>query len=196
MNIWQGAHSQLRAIEPSDAEWFFEWNHDSDTARMVDFVWPPGSLEAAKKWAQEMATRKPDGDRLDLVIETLAGTLVGVINAHHCDRRTGAFKYGVAIRQEFRRKGYASEAVLLLLRYFFDELRYQKVTVDVYSNNPASAHLHERLGFQLEGRVRRVVFTQGRHYDLLLYGMTVEEFRARYPAATFESWLDTVVQKR
>jgi RimJ/RimL family protein N-acetyltransferase len=40
--------------------------------------------------------------------------------------------------------------------------------------------LHEKLGFQLEGRLRRVVYTRGQYYDELYYGMTAEEFAARF----------------
>ncbi len=63
-------------------------------------------------------------------------------------------------------------------RFADDELNYQKVSATVYSNNEASQRLHERLGFTLEGRIRRVVFTLGQHFDELHYGMTVEEYRA------------------
>lgn len=68
-----------------------------------------------------------------------------------------------------------------MLRHFFDELRYQKVVISAHSDNEASMRLHERLGFQLEGRLRRMVYTQGRYYDELYYGMTVEEFHQSYP---------------
>jgi len=54
------------------------------------------------------------------------------------------------------------------------------VTVEVHANNPASITLHERLGFQLEGRLRRMIYTEGQYYDALCYGMTVEEFAAAH----------------
>jgi hypothetical protein len=30
MNFWQNIHVKLRAVEPSDAEFFFDWNQDSE----------------------------------------------------------------------------------------------------------------------------------------------------------------------
>jgi hypothetical protein len=77
------------------------------------------------------------------------------------------------------RQGYASEAIQILLRQHFDEYRYQKVNTRVHGFNAASIALHEKLGFQHEGRIRRAVYTGGRYWDLLLFGLTVEEFRAR-----------------
>ncbi len=180
MNFWQNSHIKLRAVELSDAEFFFEWNQDSEMPRDLDFLWPPSSLESARRQAEEEARRRPTDDVLFLVIENRDGERVGSISTHQCDRRAGTFRYGVAIRREHQRRGYASAAILLVLRYYFEELRYQKVTVNVHANNPASIRLHEQLGYQLEGRLRRMVFSGGRYWDELHMGLTVEEFQARY----------------
>ncbi len=178
MDFWQGPAIRLRAVEPGDAETFFAWNRDADMSRHLDMVWPPGSLERQRRWAEKTATQEPANDNYFMVIEAPDGQVAGCIDTHRCDRRTGTFGYGIAVRAEYQRRGYAREAVLLVLRYFFDELRYQKVTVNVNSNNPASIRLHESLGFLPEGRMRRMVFTEGQYFDKLIYGMTVEEYRA------------------
>lgn len=180
-NFWQGEHIRLRSLEPSDAQVFFEWNRDSEMARLVNQVlWLPASLESVRRWAEKVSAENPEGDTFFLAMEDGEGEVVGSIGTHHCDRRTGTFSYGVAVRQEHRSKGYASEAISLVLRYFFEELRYQKVTVHIHSDNVSSARLHERLGFQLEGRQRRMIFTQGEYLDDLIYGMTAEEFHASH----------------
>jgi RimJ/RimL family protein N-acetyltransferase len=175
-SIWQGKRVRLRAIEPSDWEVYFAWNQDDDQARSVSSIPFPQSMEAVRQWAQQEATRKPEGDAFRFVIENETGEVVGDLTTHHCEPRAGSFSYGITIRREHRRNGYAAEAIALVLRYYFRELRYQKATVSVYSFNEASARLHESLGFQLEGRIRRTVFTNGQFYDELIYGLTVEEF--------------------
>jgi RimJ/RimL family protein N-acetyltransferase len=179
-NFWQGARIKLRGIELSDAEVFYQWNQDSEMSRYLDFVWPPTSRAYVQQGIERDATTRPTHDEYNWAIEDTSGELVGSIGTHHCNPRTGTFMYGVAVRREHQRRGYASEAILLVLRYFFEELRYQKVTASVYSGNRASIRLHERLGFQLEGRLRRMVFTRGQYQDELYYGMTLEEFRARH----------------
>jgi RimJ/RimL family protein N-acetyltransferase len=93
-------------------------------------------------------------------------------------RVTARFNMGWASAAQYWRKGYATEAIQIVLRYFFDELRYQKVNVHIYDFNSGSIELHRRLGFQEEGRLRRMGYTQGQHYDWLLLGMTREEFAA------------------
>jgi RimJ/RimL family protein N-acetyltransferase len=181
-NFWQGKRVRLRAVEPEDAEAFFDWNCSSETARLLDFLWPPTSLAAARAWTQRVATGEIKDDRYHLVMEDRDGKAVGMISTHATNRRVGSFSYGLTVEEGARRQGFASEAIILLLRYFFEELRYQKATATVYECNPASIALHEKLGFQLEGQVRRMVYTGGRYYDELYYGMTREEFAARYRA--------------
>jgi RimJ/RimL family protein N-acetyltransferase len=179
MNYWQGKNIRLRAIEPSDAESFYAWDLDSDMGRYLDRVWPPVSLESQKRWTERDSAKDPEKETRDeifFVIENLAGEMVGMLNTHHCEPRSGVFSYGVAVQADFKRRGYASEAIRMVLRYFFEELRYQKVNVEIHSDNNASAKLHEALGFQLEGRMRRTIYSGGQFLDNLLYGMTAEEF--------------------
>ncbi|WIG61660.1 MAG: Ribosomal-protein-S5p-alanine acetyltransferase [Ktedonobacterales bacterium] len=187
-NIWQGHRVRLRGVEPGDWEVHFEWDQDSEMQRRLGVVHVPRSREGTRRWAEQEATRTGEDDTYQWEIEALAsGEHVGGIGTHLCDRRAGTFRHGLAIREEHQRKGYASEAILLVCRYYFDELRYQKVTTTVYSFNEPSIRLHERLGFQLEGRLRRMIYTHGQHYDALFYGMTVEEFRERHATALPEA---------
>lgn len=179
-NFWQGPHIRLRAIEPGDIDAVVAWNQDSDIARHLDFVWPPQSRESVRKWIERAAACEPDNDVFFFIIENATGEIVGQIDTHHMNRRAGTFMYGVSVHAEHRRRGYASEAILLVLRYFFDELRYQKVTVEIHADNVVSLCLHERLGFQLEGRLRQMLYTDGRYVDVCMLGMTAEEFRAAH----------------
>ncbi len=177
-NIWQGQRIRLRAVEPSDADAHFAWNQNSQTSRQLDRVHFPQSREATKRWAEKASDATGAGDAFHFEIETLEGELVGAIGTHDCDARTGTFAVGVAVRDEQQRRGYASEAIRLVLRYYFEELRYQKVTVQVYAFNEASIGLFAHLGFWREGQLRRMIFTRGHFFDVLIFGMTSEEFAA------------------
>lgn len=181
-SIWQGRLVRLRAVEPSDWKTHYAWDHDSEMSRQIDAVWPPPSATRTQRWAEETAARSPTNDEFALEIETVEGNaFAGHIATHHCDRRVGSFFYGVATLPEHQRRGYASEAILLLARYFFSELRYQKINAQVYSFNVASLALHDKLGFTREGTLRRMVYTGGVFHDIIAFGMTVEEFAAHHP---------------
>jgi RimJ/RimL family protein N-acetyltransferase len=181
-DIWRGRLVRLRGLEPGDWETHYTWDQDSDTARMFEHVWFPNSQTHARRWAEETASRSPENDEFFFVIEELeSGTEVGEIDTHHCNPRVGSFSYGVGTIPERRRKGYASEAILLVARYYFHELRYQKMNAQVHDDNAASIALHERLGFTREGTLRRVVYTGGQYHDQIYFGMTTEEFATLHP---------------
>ena len=176
MNFWQGKLVRLRGVEPTDAEVFARWNLDSEMARELEFVWPPVSLARIRKDLEEKALHRLERDEFFWMIEDPTGSTVGQISTHRCNPRTGVFRYGVSVSREHRRRGYASEAVMLVLKCYFEELRYQKCLVGVHSNNAASVALHEKLGFKREGTLRRMVYTGGRYHDVYHYGLLKEEW--------------------
>lgn len=182
-NIFQGKLVRLRAGEPSEDAIFQNWTReDPDNGRFLyEISFPSPSPSPSPRSSEPAAgeSRSVDGDNFPFTIETLQGEVAGAIHIHHCNMRCGTFMYGIGILPPHRRKGYAHEAIWLALRYYFDERRYQKCTAEVYSFNEASAKLHEQLGFTLEGRLRRMIYTNGQFHDSLFYGITHEEFRAK-----------------
>jgi len=181
-DIFAGRLVRLRGIEPEDWEVFYAWNKDTDMARSLYWIPFPQSRESVRQWAMRQSAREVKDDHFDFVIETLAGEVVGSIGTNDCQPQHGTFGYGVGVRREHARRGYAAEAISLLLRYFFRERRYQKATVHVYDYNEPSLRLHEKLGFVREGRLRRMLYQDGRYIDVVVLGMTAEEFAARRDA--------------
>nr|WP_042196460.1 GNAT family N-acetyltransferase [Kibdelosporangium sp. MJ126-NF4] len=190
-SIWTGGRVRLRGIEPEDWEAFRRFDENSEDMRSADMTHPPRSAEGYRRWAEEQATRDPQDDEFMLAIEahgtaddTLDNTLVGSISTNGTDRLAGRFSYGVSIGDEHKRRGYASEAVLLLMAFMFAERRYHKCEISVHAVNEPSVRMHEKLGFVTEGRLRDHVFFAGRHQDLILLGMTAQEFWARHAEHT------------
>ncbi|MFF7145618.1 GNAT family N-acetyltransferase [Streptomyces nodosus] len=174
-SFWVGKRIRLRGIEPDDAPALMRFAQDEE--RLGDLLHPPRSAESYRVWAKEQAAAKPDSDRFQLAVEALdSGEIVGAVGSHHADARMGWFEYGVTIGTEHRRKGYAAEAAVLLLRFMFAEQRYHKCQVRIFAHNEASLALHRRLGFIEEGRLREHVFLAGRHRDVVMMGMLAGEF--------------------
>ncbi|AZN41220.1 GNAT family N-acetyltransferase [Paenibacillus albus] len=177
---WSGSKVRLRPVRPEDWAEFHNNDLDSENARLCDEIHFPRSEEGTGIWAVHQSQNGPDGDNVFLAIATLDGTLVGSMNTMSCNARTGTFKYGISIFREHWRNGYATDAVKTVLRYYFEELRYQKVNASVYAFNDGSVALQEHLGFQLEGKLRNMIYTKGQHYDEYIYGLTKAEFEQLY----------------
>ncbi|WP_369252422.1 GNAT family N-acetyltransferase [Streptomyces sp. R41] len=179
-SFWKSKRIRLRGVEPDD--WTAFMRFAADEERLGDLLHPPRSAESYRAWAKEQAAAKSDGDRFQLGIEaTDTGELVGSVGSHRADPHAGWFEYGITIGADHRRKGYAAEAVVLLLRFMFTERRYHKCEARVFAHNEASLALHRGLGFVEEGRLRDHVYLAGRHHDLVILGMLADEFARLHP---------------
>ncbi|MET9078430.1 GNAT family protein [Streptomyces sp. NPDC004232] len=179
-SFWTGERVRLRGIEPDD--WTAFMRFAADEERLGDVLRPPRSAEGYRAWAREQAAATSDGDCFQLAIEAVeTGAIVGAVGSHVADSRAGWFEYGVTIGTDHRRKGYAVEAVVLLLRFMFAERRYHRCQARIFAHNEASLTLHQRLGFTEEGRLRDHLFAAGRHHDLVMMGMLADEFARLHP---------------
>jgi RimJ/RimL family protein N-acetyltransferase len=184
-SIWVGEKIRLRGYELDDGD--FERTIDADTydQRSGWRISPPRSSVTQRAFTEEAAAAKPEGDEVQFrlaIAQRSDDKIVGTVNTHTVDAGNGTFMFGIGIAPEAKGKGYAGEAVLLLMRYMFEERRFQKCESGAYAYNTPSLSLHRRLGFLEEGRLRRHVYGAGEYHDVVLFGMTVEEFRERYPA--------------
>ncbi|WP_190037075.1 GNAT family N-acetyltransferase [Streptomyces fructofermentans] len=180
-SFWTGPRVRLRAIEPDDWTAFRRFAEDEEG--LGDLLDVPRSAESFRAWATEHSAQGPGADSFRLVVEAVdTGEAVGAVSSQHADPRAGRFEHGVTIGAEHRRRGYAAEAVVLLLRFMFTERRFHKCQASVLAYNEGSLALHRRLGFVEEGRLREHVFAAGRHHDLVVLGLLAREFTALHPA--------------
>ena len=117
-----------------------------------------------------------DGTRLEFAIVNLEGEYVGNVNLHSIDRKNGTFSVSFYFLSRERKKGYASNAVALIVYYAFNELRLNKLNVCVNEGNEDSARLIQKIGCKPEGIWRENVFYDGKYVNVELYGLTREQF--------------------
>lgn len=79
-----------------------------------------------------------------------------------------------------RGKGIGTEAILLMLRYAFDELKLHRVALGVTADNLPAINCYRKIGFKEEGRLRESVLRESGFVDSLSMGILADEFHARY----------------
>jgi len=182
MNVWQGDKIRLRAVELSDVDNYFckKEFYDSEDERKGDKLILPRSRELMVDRVTSLAKQDPYGDECFLIIEDLEGNPVGNINTHSVSVTDGVFSYGLGVKKCYTNNGYATEAIKILLQFYFMERGFHKVEVEVFAFNEASIALHEKFGFVLEGTLRENHYTMGKWHDALCYGLLKDEFMDKY----------------
>jgi RimJ/RimL family protein N-acetyltransferase len=102
---------------------------------------------------------------LDLDGEAIGG--IGFERFADVHRLSAELGYWIA--EPFWDRGFATAAVGLATIYGFDALGLERVQAMVFEWNSASAHVLEKNGYTLEGRLRRSIIKDGRVIDSLLY---------------------------
>ena len=72
--------------------------------------------------------------------------------------------------------GYATEAAHAIVDFGFRHFGVHRIWADLVADNVGSAHVLEKLGMKLEGRLRDKAYFKGRWWDELIYAILVEEW--------------------
>ena len=84
---------------------------------------------------------------------------------------------GYEFNPDYWGRGYATEAAREMLRFGFEELQLHRITAGCIADNAASAHVLEKIGMKLEGRLREKEFFKGRWWDHLWYEILEQEWK-------------------
>ena len=174
---WQNESVRLRAIEENDWECHYYNRFDTPARRLLNYeVELPPTISEANDMIKKFVDFRPGTGRLMFTIENMNGENVGGINLNSIDEKNGTFSIGLQIDRDHRGKGYGTAAMKILICYAFNERRLNKYYGSVLDGNIASATMLKKLGCIEEGRRRQMVYTNGKYYDEILYGLTKNEF--------------------
>ncbi|MDC2866361.1 GNAT family N-acetyltransferase [Bacillus sp. BP-3] len=179
VTYWSGNKVRLRAPQKEDIHLFKEL--DDEILKNLDSIAFPRTEEQIEEWISEISKgASTDCDDFYWIAEDHNKNIIGTIDVANCDSKNGTFDYGISVFPSHREKGYAQDMIITILKHYFFELRYQKATIQIYSFNTASIHLHRKLQFVEEGRLRNMIYTNGAFYDEIYFGITKDEFQELY----------------
>jgi [ribosomal protein S5]-alanine N-acetyltransferase len=110
----------------------------------------------------------------------VGGHFAGEINLSIVQRGPFQSSYvGYWIDEAHAGHGYMPEALVLLCRAAFEDLRLHRVQISIIPRNTASRRVVEKLGIRDEGVAQRYLEINGVWEDHIRYAMTVEEGEQR-----------------
>ena len=148
MNLLKSDQVRLRALEPADIEILYRWENDT-AVWGVSHTLLPFSRHVLAQFIQEQTNDIYQTRQTRFVIEELeTGRPVGVIDLFDFDPFHRHAGVGILVYEpEDRRKGYAAEALQILIRYSFDVLQLHQLYCNIPVTNAPSLRLFEKCGF-------------------------------------------------
>lgn len=172
-----GTKVRLRALTRSDLPNLVRWRNDPAVSDYLVRRSLPASIEQESDWFERSLSSQ---DAIRLAIETLAGgEHIGYIVLSGIDWRSRRAELGILIGEtRYQNQNYGSDATVALLTYAFKELGLHRVYVEILESNSRSIKMFERIGFQLEGRLREHVYRNGAYHGVLVMAIIDRELAA------------------
>ena len=171
----------LKILKPEDADSLFSL---VDSNRFYLRRWLPwvdtnATLENSKHFIQSTIEQH----ELNLGFQCgiwFHDTFAGIIGFQRIDWMNRNVEIGYWLGEKFQGHGIMTKACRTLVDYAFYEYQLHRVQIRCATGNTKSNAIIERLGFIKEGKTRQADFLYYLYVDLYIYGMTADEWKARY----------------
>lgn len=161
-----GDSVQLGPLLPADAPALFQWMNDP-AIMAANGHWRPTDGMDFTTWFQNVGK---DATRVTLAVRQRGpGRLVGYLSimAIHPVFRSAEMGITIGAPQD-RGQGWGRQAIGHGLRYCWNHLALERVSLRVHGDNPAAIRCYQAAGFTQEGVLRQAAFLGGRRVDITL----------------------------
>ncbi len=183
-----GRYATLVPLDPdAHGQPLYEAIRGRDEVWLYLFEAPPDSRAAFDALLRRKAAM---ADRVYLtVMDHTLGQAAGYASYLRIDEAHRSVEVGdILFTPAIQRTRRATEAMYLMAKHAFEDLRYRRYEWKCNNLNAPSKRAAQRLGFAFEGIFRQHMIVKGRNRDTAWFAMVDADWPAR--RAAFERWLD------
>ncbi len=143
------------------------WINNEDITLYMGSRFPVGAAEQ-KAWYENLLK---DNTKKKLIIVNQSSKNVGMVSLLNIDHKNQNAEVGIYISPNYQGKGYAKEAVNMILNFAFRELNMHKIYAFIRIDNDSSRKLFESIGFFHEYIDTEAVYSNGKFVDICKYSV-------------------------
>lgn len=169
---------ELRDFHPDDFHAVHAFASDPLVTRYTS--WGPNSEDETRDFLQRASAESTEWPRRDYslaVVDRAADRLIGSCGLMSRRAPFQEYEIGYVLHRDWWGRGVAKEVVGYLLGFGFEQLSAHRIYAQVDPENAPSSRVLLRLGFSLEGHLRRDLRVRDEWRDSLVYALLVEEWR-------------------
>ena len=167
----------LRRFTADDAEPAFKnWTSSDGVTKFLR--WPTyRDISAMRDYINFQLENYKKIDTYDwaIVLKEL-GEPIGSMGAVAFNEKAQSVEIGYCIGEKWWRRGYTSEALAAVIKFFFEEIGVNRVYSEHDPRNPNSGKVMEKCGMKYEGTLRQADFNNSGICDTRIYGILAEEY--------------------
>jgi len=168
----------IRPVNIEDKESIYRYRSDFETSKYLSLN-PKTIEDVAEFIAKTSSEIDVSGTWFQLVmIEQTSNLLIGDIGIHFLDTdlENQQVEIGYTLDKRFRGKGYAAEALTLVIDYLINTLNKHRIIASIDPGNLDSIRLIERIGFRKEAHFIESLFFHGKWVDDMIYAILDKEW--------------------
>lgn len=156
----------LRAYEEADVPALTEMMNDELVIAWTGAPQPYTAADAREYVTRTAPAERAGGRGLVLAVsEFLTQRLVGTVQLRHTDWRIRATEIGCLTAVWARGEGYASESVLAVCRWLFEQQGFERIELRTAADNTASQQVAQKIGCVSEGVLRNAGIVRSQTED-------------------------------
>ncbi|MFE0505973.1 GNAT family N-acetyltransferase [Peribacillus butanolivorans] len=170
----KGNSVYLRPINEKDIESIYECFQDEEILYMT------GTTKRLTKEEIGLGLKQfsKDSTRHDFAICLIdTNNIIGDLSITEIDLENKKAVFRIAIhKKKYFGKGYGTEATRLAQKFTFEELKLNRLELQVFSYNIRGMKSYEKSGFKREGALRQSLFMKNQYSDEIIMSILSEEY--------------------
>ena len=174
--ILEAERTVIRQIEPKDLRDLLEIYSDE---KIFEYEFQNSyEIDQVKHWMQDviMSYNYEHNDMYEYgIVEKKSQKLIGIVSMTYIDPEQRVCEIGAWLNTKYTGLGYSTEIGLQLVDYIFKR-GSEKIFCSTAFQNEKSWKLIERLGFEKEGHVKMAIWSKGKYFDEVFYGLMKSDY--------------------
>ena len=169
MKALSGKKIHLRALEPEDLDFLYTIENN-ESFWEVSSTQTPFSRFILEQYIVNSHQDIFEAKQLRLIIvDNITNLSVGMIDLFEFNPLHKRAGIGILIIESEQHKGFASEAIELLINYSFNQLNLHQLFANITVDNTKSLELFKKLNFKKIGIKKEWIFSKGDFKDEILF---------------------------
>jgi len=170
----KSTHIYLSPLLQEDLSILFAWINNREQI-LFNSSYKPVSEIQHQEWFDSQSIKKDSfifGIRL---IEK--NQLIGSCQLHSIHPIHKSAELQIRIGEpSYRRLGYGTQALKLLLYFAFYDLNLNRIFLQVFQDNIAALKVYSKIGFLKEGVLRQSAYIDGKYIDVIIMGLLRDDY--------------------